>query len=100
MILAYISIFVAVFVGTLYLGSRVRKQDMQLLRESNQDLRDAMDDNNRKIGDLTSKVELLSKQVVQLQSEKSELTDLVIRALTQYFNDNPTIAQVVKAKLG
>jgi hypothetical protein len=73
---------------------------MTVLRNSNNDLRLAMTDMKAELTNLTAKVALLNVQVVKLESQNSEYTDLILRGLTQYFNDNPTIAMTTKSKLG
>lgn len=96
---AWFLLAVSIILGVLYLLSRVRREDLQTLRDSNQDLRDAINDNNKHIAQLETKVNMLGDQVKILNTQNSEMIDLIVRALTIYFHDNPAIAQLMQGKV-
>ena len=76
--------------------NRVRTYDLKILRESNQDLRTAHDDNSSKIATLEKTVDDLYKKVKVLEETNKTLEDLVILALKQYFTNNPGMAKDLK----
>jgi hypothetical protein len=79
-----------------YLFSMVRRADMKILRDTNEDalkrikqLEDSGTQQDAEIINLKGKVEMLEKQ-------NKTLEDLVIVALKQYFFENPTTAKRLK----
>lgn len=87
-------IFTIIFVSgaVAYLFSRVRKNDMQVLRNNNKDQGD-------RITLLEAAVTRLEKQVGELESQNKTLNDLVVVALKQYFFENPTVAGDMQKKV-
>jgi uncharacterized protein YlxW (UPF0749 family) len=86
-------------VAALWLFNRIRRQDMDVLRISNNDLRVALEDNAKKIENLTNTVTDLQNKVIALESKNQTLQDLVIVALEEYFNNNPEVAKTIQKKL-
>lgn len=87
--LGVFGLFLAVTAGVVWLASQVRKEDLKLLRESNEDLRKAHEDNEKQIGKLMEEVGILKAEVDKLKSEKKNLETLVVEALELYFQRNP-----------
>lgn len=65
---------------------------MQILRQSNDDLRSAHDDNTKKIEELQIQVKELSVKVQVLETTNKTLEDLVKGALADFFTHNPKMA--------
>ena len=94
--LGWLSTILVIVGGVVLLFNRIRNSDLQTLRESNNDLRNAHKDNTRKILELEMNVQLLMDKVSIIESEKKTIQDLVIIALESYFEKNPTEAIHVK----
>lgn len=79
-----------------YIFSQVRQRDMQVLRESNQDLRSSIEDKGREINMMHAQITTLNEKVALLEKANRTLEDLVVTALKQYFFENPTVAGQLK----
>lgn len=87
-----------IIAGVLWLVNRIRREDLKLLRESNDDLRKAHEDNEKQILVLKEEVGYLKMEVQKLKSEKKNLETLVVEALELYFQRNPK--EALKLKTG
>lgn len=96
---AFVGLVVIVITAILYLFSRIRQNDMKILRESNKDLREAIDDKGSKITGLEHAVNTLEYKVGDLEKRNRTLEDLVVTALKQYFFENPTVANKLEKKI-
>jgi Tfp pilus assembly protein PilO len=90
----------AIVVGVIYIFSNVRKQDLEVLRSSNDDLRKAIDDKTKEIEVLQAHLQVVENQmgivqqkVYSLEKQNGDLQSLVKAALVNYFQNNPEIAQ-------
>lgn len=95
----WIGSMVFIVLATFYLISRIRKNDMQLLRDANRDLRASLEDNKTKISQMHNEVKTLGEKVSDLEKKNKTLQDLVITALKQYFFENPIVAKNIKNKI-
>lgn len=96
--LGFFAMLLGIIAGVVWLASRVRREDLKLLRESNDDLRKAHEDNEKQILVLKEEVGYLKMEVQKLKSEKKNLETLVIEALELYFQRNPK--EALKLKTG
>ena len=85
--------------SVLYFGSRVRRNDMQVLREANKDLRGTLEDNSNELLKMRGQIDLLMSKVADLEKRNKTLEDLVVVALKQYFFENPTLAKDIQKKV-
>jgi len=86
--------FGALFItGVIFVFSQIRRNDLKILRDANQDLRDSIKDKSQKIVDLTLRVDMLEKKVVVLETQNSDLQILVKEALVIYFTRYPKVAK-------
>lgn len=99
-ILEMIIVATAIIVGIVYIFSSIRRQDLQVLRSSNDDLRASITDKTGEINTLTAHVAILETQmgnlqlkVVALEKQNGDLQSLVKEALLAYFQHNPEIAK-------
>jgi flagellar biosynthesis/type III secretory pathway M-ring protein FliF/YscJ len=67
----------------------VRRNDIKILRDSNNDLRSAIQDSERRISELTRAVENLEKEVKRLKENNTFLQEIVSKSLAVYFEVNP-----------
>jgi hypothetical protein len=91
--IGWLTLFLVSISASVYLGSRIRKNDMEILRSTNKDQYD-------RIILLETSVERLSKCVIELQSKNKTLEDLVVVALKEYYFEHPTIAVDIKGAIG
>lgn len=91
-LLGWITLFITVSGSIIFLMSKVRKTDLELLRGANTDLRNSLDD-------LRKEVDQLKTQVKGLENRNKTLEDLAITALKQYFFENPVVAKQMKEVL-
>lgn len=77
----------------------VRKNDVKTLNESNNYLREAVDDYKDKIDQLTLAVENLEKEVKRLKENNTFLQEIVSKSLAVYFEVNPTEVKNISTKL-
>lgn len=82
--------------GVVVVFNRIRNEDLKTLRDSNNDLRDALADNDKKMDELRMSLEKLTEKVTILENEKKTIQDLVIIALEAYFENNPKEALKVR----
>lgn len=73
--------------------SKVKENDIQTLRSSNQDLRDAIDDKSKKIDQLEKELTEISRRLTVIEAKNSDLANLVKDALVIYFQKNPKAAE-------
>jgi len=92
-----------VIVGIVFIFSSIRKQDLAILRASNQDLRDAITDKTREIAELNGHIKgmetamtLVQQRVYTLEKQNGDLQTLVKEALIVYFKSNPHTAQTLQ----
>ena len=76
----------------LYFFSRLGRQDIALLRQTNDDLRHRLGDQDRQIKLLSGQLGDINTKLSELEGKHSSLEDLVVRALTSYFEENPMAA--------
>lgn len=88
--IGWISLIVLVIIAIFYAVSKIRANDMKILRDTNKDQGD-------RITLLEAAVLRLETQVIDLQHQNKTLNDLVVVALKQYFFENPTVAAQMKA---
>jgi predicted nuclease with TOPRIM domain len=97
--IGWLSLFFAGVVASLLLMNRVRSNDLTVLRTSNQDLRDALEDNIKKTTEMEVRIEELDKRIKELQGQNKTLQDIVTSALKQYFIENPGEARKLNKQL-
>lgn len=97
-IIGWISTIIVVVGAVLYLISRVRRNDMKVLREANDDLRKRDEDRTKEMQEMHIEIATLIAKVDVLEKRNKTLEDLVVVALKQYFFENPSMAgQIEKA---
>lgn len=85
--------FIFVIAGAvIYFFSRIRKSDMELLRQTNED-------QGKRIDFLEEEVKRLNVKVGDLEHANKTLEDLVVVALKQFFFENPEMAKNLKNKI-
>lgn len=89
---SWIPVSIIAISGLIYLVSKVRANDMKILRETNRDQGD-------RISLLEKSVKRLEDQIIDLQHKNQTLNDLVVVALKQYFFENPKVADSMKQVL-
>jgi hypothetical protein len=67
----------------------VRRNDIKVLRDSNEDLRKAIQDSERRISELTTAVGNLEKEVKRLKENNTFLQEIVSKSLAVYFEVHP-----------
>lgn len=92
-----------VILAIIFIIAQVRRQDLNTLRESNKDLRDAIDDKSKEIETLQRNQSIMAGQILglqqsvkQLEGKNSDMQQLIKDALVMYFQKNPAIAKVVE----
>lgn len=95
-ILGIAGFFLLAILGIFNLVSRVRQQDMALLRGTNEDLRKSIDDKGKEIRDMKVQMQAMSDRLVGLENSNSTLEQLVKTALKEYFSNNPKTALGIK----
>jgi uncharacterized protein YlxW (UPF0749 family) len=88
--------FGVILAGIIYFFSTVRKQDLEVLRSSNIDLRASIKDSQSKMETMQVEINTLKSQVETLEKKNKTIEDLVLTALKQYFFENPKVAQTLK----
>ena len=91
-IAGWVVMLLAGLASVSYLWSRVRANDLNILRATNQDQGD-------RIRLLESAVVRLETQVHDLIKQNKTLEDLVAMALKQYFFEHPDIAKGLQEKI-
>jgi hypothetical protein len=77
----------------------IRRNDLKLLRETNDDLRQAHGDNQEKIALMAEQIKVLQIELAVLKKSNKTLGDLVQSALVEYFKKNPkavSVATIIK----
>jgi hypothetical protein len=74
-------------IGNIFL--LYRKNDIKIIRDSNDDLR-------KRVEDLTTSVDSMTKQLQSMKESNGFLNTIVTNALTTYFADHPKIAMQVQ----
>lgn len=90
--IGWIALSVLIVVTIFFGVSKVRANDMQILRDTNRDQGD-------RITLLETAVNRLEDQLKVLQHQNKTLEDLVVVALKQFFFENPTVAHDMKKKV-
>jgi len=98
-LVGWIATVLATVASVAFIFSKVRERDMSMLRQSNDDLRAAHDDNTRVINEMNVKITTLERKVVDLEKHNQTLEDLVVTALKQFFSENPKLAKEIKDKI-
>lgn len=70
----------------------VRRNDIKVLRESNEDLRG-------RINDLEITVRTLTEKIDHLKGSNTFLTEVVQLALVSYFESNPSLTKIIKKEV-
>lgn len=90
--IGWFALFLVGALGGISLLSRVRANDLKILRQTNQDQ--------------GARIELLEKAVKDLQAhikvlehQNQTLDDLIVVALKHYFLENPSVASGLKTKI-
>ena len=84
--------FCFVLASAVFLMSKIRKDDLLTLRQSNQDLRVAL-------ADMRIEMDEMKIKITDLESKNGTLHDIVSTALNDYFTNNPKLAQEYKQAL-
>lgn len=92
------TIFVVILSG-IYLVSRIRKNDMEVLRAANVDLRASLDDNSKELAQMRSEINTLMTKVSDLERQNKTFEDLIVVALKQFYFEHPEVANDLKGKL-
>jgi cell division protein FtsB len=95
-ILAVIGAITLAALAVFYVFSSVRKQDMEVLRTTNDDLRKNIDDKGREIRDMKVEMQNLRDRVDILEKSNKTLEDIFRAALAEYFQKHPEIASRAK----
>lgn len=98
-LVGWIAAILATSSSILFIFSKIRKNDMDILRQSNVDLRAAIDDNQRALEKMHDNIIILNGKVADLEKKNKTLEDLVVVALKQYFFENPTLAKDIQKKI-
>lgn len=77
----------------------IRRNDMKLLRETNEDLRQAHKDNQDKINVLETKIDDMRKEFEQLKISNMTLENLVRNSLIEFFRQNPKEARRIGTQI-
>lgn len=85
--------------GVVWIFKSIRSADLELLRQTNQDLRNAHKDNQEKILNLEIEVSNLRKEMDALKANNKTLETLVSNALTDYFAKYPRRAEELAIKV-
>lgn len=99
-LLGWIATVLTTGASVIIIFSRIRNSDMQILRQSNEDLRLAHDDNTQKINELQKTVKELCDKVKVLETTNKTLEDLVKSALEHFFKENPKMAFEIAKVVG
>ena len=94
--LGFILTILVTVVSFMTLFSKIRKDDMNTLREANKDLRDSISDGEKRMKLLEAEVSQLIEKVDFLDKRNKTLEQLVVVALEKYFTDNPSIASRIQ----
>lgn len=105
----WVASLIVVAGGVSYLFKNIRSRDLQELRDFNKDLlqkteflKKEQEDQQTLLKEQQKKIEGLTAEVIALKKHNKTLEDLVVTALTRYFNENPQMAKdmksIVKAK--
>ena len=86
-------------VAGVWFVSRVRKNDMDSLREFNKDLIARDEERGKQIAEMGLNIKSLQDKVLNLEKHNKTLEDLVTTALKQYFFENPVVAQNMQKKI-
>lgn len=82
-----------------FIFSKIRSNDLQILRDSNADLRLAHSDNVKLLESMKQEIEILKNKVKVLEHANKTLEDLVVVALKQFFFENPKVADDLKKEV-
>ena len=85
--------------GLILFFNKTRREDSEVLRTSNDDLRKRMDDQDKTMDSLKVEVAKLTRRVEELMTENKSFEDLIVLALDHYFQSNPAIAIEMKGRL-
>ena len=97
-LLGWVATVLTTIASVSIIFSRLRQSDMQILRQSNIDLRAAHDDNTKKIEELQIQINDLKSVITELKTTNKTLEDLVKAALATFFKENPKMAfEIAKA---
>lgn len=91
-LLGWFSFVLVGFLGVVSFLSRVRANDLKILRQTNID-------QGARIKLLEDAVARLQEHVKTLEQQNKTLDDLVVIALKHYFLENPEVASSLKTKI-
>ena len=93
-------------VGIPYIRAQFKKGKVQVQDESNQLLRNLVEDQKKSIEaledwrkDATLKIEAMQTQIAELSNKKNDLEKLIMVALVDFFKANPELAKQVDGQL-
>lgn len=92
-LIGWVGTIFVVILACIYLMSRIRKNDMEVLRNANVDLRASLDDNTKELNQMRGEMNILNTKVADLERRNKTLEDLVVVALKQFLFENPTLAK-------
>ena len=98
-LIGWIGTVFIVILGSIYLMSRVRKNDMEVLRNANVDLRASLDDNAKELSQMRTEIDILMTKVSDLERQNKTFEDLIVVALKQFYFEHPEVANDLKGKL-
>ena len=103
-LLTTILVGAVIIVGIVYVFSSIRKQDLEVLRGSNEDLRAAIADKTNELtivktqmASVETMMATLQQRVLTLEKQNGDLQSLVKEALINYFQTNPNIAKQLQS---
>ena len=94
-----IAIVSLIATSIIVIFSKVKENDIQILRASNIDLRAAINDKSTKIDQLEQEIKELSRRLTVIEAKNSDLANLVKDALVIYFQNNPEAAEKIENNL-
>lgn len=97
--IGFFGLILGVVFLTLIFVNRIRSNDLVTLRQSNEDLRASIEDKGHKIDELMAEMTLLRKEFEELTTRHSIFESLIVKALSMYFTENPTVATDIKDKV-
>lgn len=95
----YLIVISLVVSGATFVFYQIRKGDLALLRASNKDLRDSIEDKLQKIMALQDDIKSLTERVSTLEQQNNNLGTLVKDSLVLYFTKYPQIANDMTTKV-
>lgn len=98
-IIGWISTIILVIAAIIYTFSKIRANDLKILRDTNKDQGDRIKVLEDNATTQNQAIELLQAQVKLLETRNKTLEDLVTIALKQYFFEHPDISSSMQDKI-